>query len=74
MLDEPTNNLDIPAIEALEEALLDFDGTILTISHDRYFLERICTRTLALGGGNVIDYAGPPSTLDVAGHTGTALS
>lgn len=74
VLDEPTNNLDIPAIEALEEALLDFDGTILTISHDRYFLERICTRTLALGDGAVVDYAGPPSTMDVTGQTGTPLT
>jgi ATP-binding cassette subfamily F protein 3 len=61
VLDEPTNNLDIPAIEALEEALLDFDGTILTISHDRYFLDRICTRTLAMCDGRVSDSPGPPS-------------
>ncbi|CAN5894710.1 ABC-F type ribosomal protection protein [soil metagenome] len=74
VLDEPTNNLDIPAIEALEEALLDFDGTILTISHDRYFLERICTRTLAMGGCAVVDFAGPPSTIELAGQTGTVLT
>lgn len=74
VLDEPTNNLDIPAIEALEEALIDFDGTILTISHDRYFLERICTRTLALDDGDVVDLAGPPSTIETAASTGKRLA
>ena len=48
VLDEPTNNLDIPTIEVLEAALLDFDGTILTVSHDRYFLDQIVTKTVAL--------------------------
>jgi ATP-binding cassette subfamily F protein 3 len=48
ILDEPTNNLDIASIEVLEAALLDFDGTILTVSHDRYFLDRIVTRTAAI--------------------------
>ncbi|CAN5680375.1 ABC-F type ribosomal protection protein [soil metagenome] len=74
VLDEPTNNLDIPAIEALEEALIDFDGTILTISHDRYFLERICTRTLALDGGEVLDFSGPPSAIETAASTGKRLA
>jgi ATP-binding cassette subfamily F protein 3 len=44
MLDEPTNNLDIRSIEVLEDALDDFDGTILVISHDRYFLDRVVNR------------------------------
>ena len=48
VLDEPTNNLDLQAIEALETALEAFPGTILAVSHDRYFLERICTRTLEI--------------------------
>ena len=56
LLDEPTNNLDIDSVEALEEALLEFGGTILTISHDRYFLDRVCTRTIALDAGTVLDY------------------
>lgn len=51
LLDEPTNNLDIPSVEALESALDDFDGAILTISHDRYFLDRIVDRVLELDGG-----------------------
>jgi len=74
LLDEPTNNLDIPSIESLEEALLEFDGAILTISHDRYFLERLCTRTLAIDAGRIVDHAGPPSALEHSGHAGTALS
>src|SRR5437867_10624889 len=47
VLDEPTNHLDIPSREALEEALDAFEGTILTISHDRYFLDRVATQILA---------------------------
>ncbi|HYY43496.1 MAG TPA: ATP-binding cassette domain-containing protein, partial [Pyrinomonadaceae bacterium] len=50
VLDEPTNHLDIPSREALEEALDTYDGTIITISHDRYFLDRIATQILALDG------------------------
>ncbi|MBN2574168.1 MAG: ABC-F family ATP-binding cassette domain-containing protein [Deltaproteobacteria bacterium] len=46
VMDEPTNHLDIPARETLEHALDDFDGTLLVVSHDRYFLDRICRRLL----------------------------
>ena len=52
-LDEPTNHLDIPAREVLEEALADFDGTILVVSHDRYFLDQVCTRILHVERGQV---------------------
>src|SRR6266404_4775810 len=59
VLDEPTNHLDIPSREALEEALDAFEGTIITISHDRYFLDRVATQILALdGAGNVEHYNG----------------
>lgn len=58
LLDEPTNNLDLPSIEELEDALLDFGGTILTISHDRYFLDRVCNRIVELDGGLVREYPG----------------
>ncbi|NNE68224.1 MAG: ABC-F family ATP-binding cassette domain-containing protein [Pyrinomonadaceae bacterium] len=47
VLDEPTNHLDIPSREALEKALAAFDGTIITVSHDRYFLDRIATQIFA---------------------------
>jgi ATP-binding cassette subfamily F protein 3 len=59
VLDEPTNHLDIPSREALEEALEAYEGTIITISHDRYFLDRVATQILALdGGGNAEHYNG----------------
>ena len=48
VLDEPTNHLDIPSREALEEALLEFPGTIIVVSHDRYFLDRIVDRLLVI--------------------------
>src|SRR6185436_7428760 len=50
VLDEPTNHLDIPSREALEEALDAYQGTIITISHNRYFLDRVATQILALDG------------------------
>jgi ATP-binding cassette, subfamily F, member 3 len=58
LLDEPTNHLDIPSCEVLEDALLDFDGTILAISHDRYFLDRIATSIVDLHGTGLKTYLG----------------
>lgn len=59
VLDEPTNHLDIPSREALEAALDAYEGTIITISHDRYFLDRVATQILALDGeGNADHYNG----------------
>ena len=58
VLDEPTNHLDIPSCEVLEDALLDFDGTILAISHDRYFLDRIVNRIIELHGMGTDEYLG----------------
>ena len=59
LLDEPTNHLDIPSREALEAALDAYEGTIITISHDRYFLDRVATQILALDGqGNAEPYNG----------------
>ena len=49
ILDEPTNHLDLPAREAIESALQNFDGTILIVTHDRYLLDKITTRTIQLG-------------------------
>ncbi|MBI5367680.1 MAG: ABC-F family ATP-binding cassette domain-containing protein [Planctomycetes bacterium] len=58
VLDEPTNHLDIPSKEALEEALLDYDGAVLVVSHDRYFLDRVVTRILAFAGDRLAEYRG----------------
>src|SRR5437870_3599408 len=59
VLDEPTNHLDIPSREALEEALDAYEGTIITISYERYFLDRVATQILALDGeGHAEHYHG----------------
>jgi ATP-binding cassette subfamily F protein 3 len=58
LLDEPTNNLDIASTEALEAALLEQAGSLLAISHDRYFLDRVCTRIIEVNDGLVRDYPG----------------
>lgn len=54
ILDEPTNYLDIPAKHAVEEALNEYDGTILVVTHDRYFLDTVCNRTIEVKGGKAI--------------------
>ena len=54
VLDEPTNDLDLPTLQVLEEALLDFPGCVLVVSHDRWFLDRICDRVIVFeSSGNV---------------------
>jgi ATP-binding cassette subfamily F protein 3 len=58
LLDEPTNNIDIPSAEVLEEALDDFEGTLLVISHDRYFLDRVTDRILLIESGKLHEYIG----------------
>lgn len=58
ILDEPTNHLDIESIENLEEALEDFEGTILFISHDRFFINKVCKRVVAIEDNKFVNYAG----------------
>jgi ATP-binding cassette subfamily F protein 3 len=58
LLDEPTNNLDIASAEVLENALDEFEGTALIISHDRYFLDRTVSRIVELEGGALMEYRG----------------
>ena len=58
VLDEPTNHLDIPARETLEESLRNYEGTLLVISHDRYFLDRVATRLLVIEGSTVENHLG----------------
>src|SRR5215469_1510091 len=57
ILDEPTNDLDLGTLRLLEEALIDFSGTVIVVSHDRYFLNRIATAILAFEGDAIVRYA-----------------
>ena len=58
LLDEPTNHLDLPAIEWLEEFLINFDNKVIVVSHDRYFLNKVCTHTADIDYGKIQLYAG----------------
>lgn len=58
LLDEPTNHLDIPSREALEDAILNYDGTLIVISHDRYFLNKVISRIVVLTEGGILEYLG----------------
>ena len=58
LLDEPTNHLDLPAIEWLEEFLINFDNTVIVVSHDRYFLNKVCTHIADIDYGKIQLYAG----------------
>ncbi len=58
LLDEPTNHLDLPAIEWLQEFLINFDNTVIVVSHDRYFLNKVCTHTADIDYGKIQLYAG----------------
>ena len=58
MLDEPTNHLDIPSREILEDAINNYEGTILYVSHDRYFIQRTATRILDLSPEGIVNYKG----------------
>lgn len=58
VLDEPTNHLDIPAKEMLESALKDYDGTVLIVSHDRYFISQVATKIVEVRDGELVVYNG----------------
>ena len=58
LLDEPTNHLDIPSVEWLEEYIQEYNGAVVVISHDRYFLDKVTNRTLELKNGRLYDTAG----------------
>jgi ATP-binding cassette subfamily F protein 3 len=58
LLDEPTNHLDINSREVLEEALDSFDGTVLAVSHDRYFINKLASRILEMDGNALVDFMG----------------
>ena len=58
LLDEPTNHLDLDAIAWLEEFLINFENTVIVVSHDRYFLNKVCTHTADIDYGKIQLYAG----------------
>lgn len=58
LLDEPTNHLDLDAISWLEDFLIDFDNTVIVVSHDRYFLNKVCTQIADIDYGKIQLYAG----------------
>ena len=58
LLDEPTNHLDMRAKDVLLEAIAAFSGTVVFVSHDRYFIDRLATRVLEVEGGNVTSHEG----------------
>ena len=58
LLDEPTDHLDLQSRERLEDALVDYDGTLVLISHDRYLLRKACNKVLALANGRLMSYPG----------------
>ena len=72
LLDEPTNHLDIDSIEVLEDALEHFDGTVVAVSHDRYFLDRIADRIVVVADGTAHAYeggwSGNPYACSQSGH------
>ena len=59
VFDEPTNHLDVENIEVLEDALGDYEGTVLLVSHDRAFLREVATRVWAFDGSRLVDFDGP---------------
>jgi len=58
LLDEPTNHLDLDSKDVLLEALEDFGGTLIFVSHDRYFVDKLATKVIDIGGGNAVVYPG----------------
>src|SRR5258707_1144435 len=58
LLDEPTNHLDLDSKEVLLDALIDYGGTLLFVSHDRYFVERLATKIVEVGNGEALVYPG----------------
>ncbi len=74
MLDEPTNHLDIASINWLEEYLNDYEGTIIMVSHDRHFLNRICTHMVDIDRQKITIYTGNYDYFTMASQTGVAAA
>jgi ATP-binding cassette subfamily F protein 3 len=67
VFDEPTNHLDVENIEVLEDALGDYEGTVLLVSHDRAFLREVATRVWAFDGSRLVDFDGPFTEWEAVG-------
>src|SRR4029450_3830932 len=74
LLDEPTNDLDIPTLEVLEESLLEFPGALVLVTHDRYLLDRVSTRLLALDGRGGATFYADYDQWEQARHAAAAAS
>ena len=74
VMDEPTNHLDIPSREALEQALAEYPGTIITVSHDRYFLDKLATEILHFEGGIATYHTGSYSDFYAVHHQQQAVT
>jgi ATP-binding cassette subfamily F protein 3 len=74
VMDEPTNHLDIPSREALERALSEYPGTIITVSHDRYFLDKLATEILHFEGGSATYHTGSYSDFYAVHHQKQAVT
>jgi len=74
ILDEPTNDLDIPTLQVLEQALVDYSGCVLLVTHDRYLLDRVATSILNFEDGTVVEYAGSFSDMLVQKRLGQAAA
>ena len=66
LLDEPTNHLDLDSKEVLLDALVDYGGTLMFVSHDRYFVERLATKIIEVGSGTALVYPGHVQGVPVA--------
>ena len=58
IMDEPTNHLDLTSRQSLEDFLAEYDGTLLIVSHDRYFIDKVANRLLYFDGENILDFKG----------------
>ncbi|MDD2559037.1 MAG: ATP-binding cassette domain-containing protein [Desulfuromonas sp.] len=72
ILDEPTNDLDIPTLQVLEQALVDYSGCVLLVTHDRYLLDRVATSVLNFEDKTVVEYAGNFSDMLIQKQLGQA--
>ena len=71
LLDEPTNHLDIDSTDVLLDALVDYGGTLIFVSHDRYFVDRLATKVLEIGGGEAVLYPGTYAEFRMSRHART---